>query len=158
MGGQDHGRLGTGVQSNARLTGPTAAVLLVLLAVEGATVPRVHALLRLHVFVWMLLVPPVLLKIGSTAWVPSTARPSRAGLSATLPSCRLISMRLPSLKEDQGLPAFEGSEETLAREILGATKRGPWSQACNTPPFRPLMQSSRRRQEGGRPARNHWRC
>ena len=43
-------------------------MLLALLAIEGATVPRVHALFRLHVFVGMLLVPPVLLKIGSTGW------------------------------------------------------------------------------------------
>jgi hypothetical protein len=56
------------VESNARLTGATAAVLLVLLAVEGVTVLRVRALLNLHVFVGMVLVPPVLLKIGSTGW------------------------------------------------------------------------------------------
>ena len=58
----------TGVESNARLTGATAAVLLVLLAAEGVTVLRVHALLTPHVFIGMLLIPPVLLKIGSTGW------------------------------------------------------------------------------------------
>ncbi len=68
MEGQDQRQSSAGVQSNARLTGATAAVLLVLLAVEGVTVPRVRALLSLHVFVGMLLVPPVLLKIGSTGW------------------------------------------------------------------------------------------
>jgi hypothetical protein len=57
-----------GVESNARLTGTTAAVLLVLLAIEGVTVLRVRALLSWHVFVGMLLVPPVLLKMGSTTW------------------------------------------------------------------------------------------
>jgi hypothetical protein len=57
-----------GVESNARLTGATAAVLLVLLAIEGLTVLRVRGLLSWHVFVGMLLVPPVLLKIGSTSW------------------------------------------------------------------------------------------
>ena len=57
-----------GVESNARLTGATAAVLLALLAVEGVTVLRVGPLLRWHVFIGMLLVPPVLLKIGSTTW------------------------------------------------------------------------------------------
>jgi hypothetical protein len=50
------------------LTGATAAVLLVLLAIEGVTVLRVRALLNWHVFVGMLLVPPALLKIGSTTW------------------------------------------------------------------------------------------
>ena len=57
-----------GVAANARLTSATAAVLLVLLAVEGATVLRVRSLLTVHVFVGMLLVPPVLVKMGSTAW------------------------------------------------------------------------------------------
>jgi hypothetical protein len=55
-----------GVEANARLTGTVAAVLLVLLAAEGATVLRVRALLTAHVFIGMLLVPPVLLKVGST--------------------------------------------------------------------------------------------
>jgi len=57
-----------GVEANARLTGSTAAVLLVLLAAEGATILRVRALLAPHVFIGMLIVPPVLLKMGSTGW------------------------------------------------------------------------------------------
>jgi len=57
-----------GVESNARLTASTAAVLLVLLAAEGVTILRVHSLLSPHVFIGMLLVPPVVLKIGSTAY------------------------------------------------------------------------------------------
>jgi hypothetical protein len=56
------------VEANARLTGMTAAVLFVLLAIEGLTILRVRALLNVHVFVGMLLVPPVLLKIASTTW------------------------------------------------------------------------------------------
>lgn len=57
-----------GVESNARLTATTAAILLVLLAVEGITVLRLHSLLWLHVLVGTALVPPVLLKIGSTGY------------------------------------------------------------------------------------------
>lgn len=57
-----------GVEANARLTGTVAAVLFVLLAVEGLTILSVRPLLSVHVFVGMLLVPPVLLKIGSTGW------------------------------------------------------------------------------------------
>ncbi len=57
-----------GVEANSRLTGTVAAVLLVLLAAEGVTVLRVRALLTPHVFIGMLLVPPVLLKIGSTGY------------------------------------------------------------------------------------------
>lgn len=57
-----------GIEANERLTGATALVLLVLLAIEGATIIRVHSLLTLHVFVGALLVPPVLVKMSSTAW------------------------------------------------------------------------------------------
>ncbi len=57
-----------GVEANARLTGSAAAVLLILLAAEGATLPAMHALLRPHVFIGFALIPPVALKIGSTLY------------------------------------------------------------------------------------------
>lgn len=57
-----------GVEANARLTGTVAVVLFVLLAVEGLTILSIRSLISVHVFVGMLLVPPVLLKIGSTGW------------------------------------------------------------------------------------------
>ncbi|MGH9169453.1 MAG: hypothetical protein ACRD0Z_01025 [Acidimicrobiales bacterium] len=46
----------------------TGAVLLVLLAIEGFTILRVGALLTLHVVIGMLVVPLILLKIGSASW------------------------------------------------------------------------------------------
>ena len=45
-----------------------AVVLFVVLAAEGVTILRIRPLLTPHVFIGMLLVPPVLLKIGSTTW------------------------------------------------------------------------------------------
>jgi hypothetical protein len=57
-----------GPEANARLTASTAVVLFVLLAAEGVTILRIRALLTPHVFIGMLLVPPVLLKMGSTIW------------------------------------------------------------------------------------------
>jgi hypothetical protein len=57
-----------GVEANSRLTSSTALVLIVLLAVEGVTVVQVRSLLTLHVFIGMLLVPPVLVKLASTFW------------------------------------------------------------------------------------------
>jgi hypothetical protein len=57
-----------GVASNARLTASNAAVLLVLLAAEGATILRVRQLVSPHVFIGTLLIPPVLVKIGSTGY------------------------------------------------------------------------------------------
>ena len=57
-----------GVEGNARLTSSTAAVIFVLLAIEGLTILRIGNLLSEHVFVGMLLVPFVLVKISTTSW------------------------------------------------------------------------------------------
>jgi hypothetical protein len=55
-------------EGNARLTAATAAILLVLLAAEGATIPFIGRLTALHVFLGLVLVPVVVLKAGSSAW------------------------------------------------------------------------------------------
>ena len=57
-----------GVEANGRLTASTAVVLVVLLAVEGVTILSIRRLLSPHVFIGMLLVPPVLVKIASTTY------------------------------------------------------------------------------------------
>ncbi|HET9731657.1 MAG TPA: hypothetical protein VFP54_03180 [Acidimicrobiales bacterium] len=57
-----------GVESNSRLTAATGALLFVVLAAEGFTIVSIGSLLRPHVFIGALLVPPVLLKIGSTGY------------------------------------------------------------------------------------------
>ncbi|HMJ72356.1 MAG TPA: hypothetical protein VK471_03210 [Solirubrobacterales bacterium] len=57
-----------GVAGNSRLTGGMAVVLLVLLAVEGATIPFIGSLLQPHILIGMLLIPPVMLKLGSTGY------------------------------------------------------------------------------------------
>jgi hypothetical protein len=57
-----------GADVNERLTGLTGTVLLVLLAAEGATIPFLHSRLTLHIFLGVLLIPPVLLKTGTTGW------------------------------------------------------------------------------------------
>jgi hypothetical protein len=61
-------RADLGVGANARLTATNAAVLIVLLAAEGATILRVRQLISPHVFLGMVLIPPVLLKLGSTGY------------------------------------------------------------------------------------------
>jgi len=60
-------RLG-GSEGNARLTGSTGVLLLVLLAVEGFTILFIRSLISMHVFVGLLLLPPVALKLASTGW------------------------------------------------------------------------------------------
>lgn len=57
-----------GSDGNERLTAATAVVLLVLLAAEGATLIAIVQLLVPHVFLGLLLIPPVLLKLASTGW------------------------------------------------------------------------------------------
>jgi hypothetical protein len=57
-----------GSDGNARLTAASGAVLFLLLAAEGVTILSIRPLLSPHVFIGMLLVPPVLLKLGSTGW------------------------------------------------------------------------------------------
>ncbi len=57
-----------GVDGNARLTGGAGAMLIVLLAIEGLTIPFIGPLVGPHIFIGMLLIPPVLLKLGSTGY------------------------------------------------------------------------------------------
>ncbi len=57
-----------GVEGNARLTAMTGALLLVLLAAEGLTIVRIGPLLKLHVFLGVLLVPPIAVKLTSTLY------------------------------------------------------------------------------------------
>jgi len=61
-------RLDPGVEGNARLTGAVGALLIVLLFIEGITILRVRQLISVHIFVGLLLVPPVLLKISTTTY------------------------------------------------------------------------------------------
>jgi hypothetical protein len=57
-----------GVAGNEHLTALTGVVLLVGFAIEGVTILRIGRLLTLHFFLGLLLIGPVLLKIGSTGY------------------------------------------------------------------------------------------
>jgi hypothetical protein len=67
LGGRCTGATG-GSEGNSRITGATAAILLVLLAVEGLTLLSLQSFLSWHIFIGMLLVPIVLLKLASTGY------------------------------------------------------------------------------------------
>jgi hypothetical protein len=57
-----------GGEGNERLTATTAVVLIALLAAEGATILRIRGLVSAHIFIGMLLIPPVALKLASTGY------------------------------------------------------------------------------------------
>ena len=63
-----HTREVAGVEGNARLTAAIAAIIFILLAVEGVTILQVGPLLIPHVFIGVLMIPVVVLKIGTTTW------------------------------------------------------------------------------------------
>jgi hypothetical protein len=60
--------LAGGSAGNEQLTALAAAVLILLLAIEGATLLNLTSLLTVHAFVGMLLIPVVALKLASTGW------------------------------------------------------------------------------------------
>jgi hypothetical protein len=57
-----------GPPGNGRLTASTGLVLLVLLAVEALTTLALRTYLPVHVFLGLLLLPPVALKLATTGW------------------------------------------------------------------------------------------
>jgi hypothetical protein len=57
-----------GPHGNERLTTSLGLVLLVLLGIEALTTLALHAYLPVHIFLGLLLIPPVALKLASTGW------------------------------------------------------------------------------------------
>jgi hypothetical protein len=57
-----------GTEGNEVLTSATAVVLTVLLAVEGITILNMRSLVSVHMFIGMVLIPPIALKLGSTGY------------------------------------------------------------------------------------------
>jgi hypothetical protein len=57
-----------GVEGNEKLTAMTGALLLVGFAIEGFTILQLHRLLYLHFLLGLVLIGPVLLKIGTTVY------------------------------------------------------------------------------------------
>lgn len=60
-------RLG-GTEGNQILTSSVAGILTVLLIAEGITIVEIGGLLSAHMFIGLVLVPPVLLKLASTGY------------------------------------------------------------------------------------------
>ena len=58
----------TGTAGNELLTSATAAVLTLLLIAEGITILWMRGLRTEHMFIGLVLIPPILLKLGSTGY------------------------------------------------------------------------------------------
>jgi hypothetical protein len=61
-------RADSGALGNHRLTSATGIVLILMLAVEGYTILDVEGLITLHIVLGIMLVGPVLLKVGTTLY------------------------------------------------------------------------------------------
>ena len=89
-------RLG-GAEGNGILTSTVAVVLTVLLVAEGITIIDVAALVSAHMFIGMVLLPPVALKLASTGYRAlryyTRARPYRT-LGPPRPPLRLLAPAL----------------------------------------------------------------
>jgi hypothetical protein len=59
---------GGGTAGNERLTAATGVLLLLLLAAIGVTILRIRPLISVHLFLGLVLVPPVALKMASTGY------------------------------------------------------------------------------------------
>jgi hypothetical protein len=57
-----------GTEGNEILTSATALVLTLLLVAEGFTIVQMRGLVTAHMFIGMVLIPPVLLKLASTGY------------------------------------------------------------------------------------------
>ena len=78
-----------GVEGNEILTSATAVVLIALLVAEGLTIVDIRGFLTEHMFIGMVLIPPVLLKLASTGYrfvrYYTRSRPYRAKGPPVLP-------------------------------------------------------------------------
>lgn len=59
---------GSGIVGNERLTAATGIMLIALFAALGVTIVRIGSLISVHLFIGLLLIPPVALKLASTGY------------------------------------------------------------------------------------------
>jgi hypothetical protein len=57
-----------GAEGNEILTSAAAVVLVILLVAEGVTIVHMRGLLSAHMFIGLVLIPPVIVKLGSTGY------------------------------------------------------------------------------------------
>ena len=65
---RDDARRPVGVEGNELLTSTVGALLAILLLAEGVTLLHLDGLLGAHMFIGLMLIPPMLVKLGSTGY------------------------------------------------------------------------------------------
>jgi hypothetical protein len=86
-----------GTEGNEILTSAIAVVLTALLVAEGVTIVHMRGLVSAHMFVGMVLIPPVLLKLASTGYRflrYYTGSPAYRAKGPPLPALRLLAPAL----------------------------------------------------------------
>jgi hypothetical protein len=68
IGWDERGPREPGPEGNARLTGTTGLVLVVLIFAEGLTLPFIVKLISWHIAIGLALIPPLLVKLASVLW------------------------------------------------------------------------------------------
>jgi hypothetical protein len=131
-------KLRDGVAGNARLTGAAAAPLLVLLAAEGATIPFIGQLLGPHIFIGMLLIPPVALMtlhvLGHLLEVPlagqrrlAPGRPARGAAGGRRPADAEPGHRDPRRRRPGGVDVLRSAALALTTGSISRDRRRPRS-------------------------------
>jgi hypothetical protein len=126
--GSGGGRERLNPDGNAHLTAAVGLVLLVLTVVELATIVfGLHRFLSLHVFVGLVLIPPVLLKMGSTGWrfvrYYTGSRPYRSKGAPQLPmrllAPLLIAATIVLFASGVAMGVLHGHSLVIARRLHG---------------------------------------
>jgi hypothetical protein len=122
--GTAHDQSDDGVESNSRLTASAGTMILVLLVVEGVTVVSVHSLLRLHVIIGMVLVPVVLLKVGTTTYRAARYYLRSSAYQRRGPPPLVLRLLGPVVVVTTVAVLATG----IALLLLGPDRRSPWLQ------------------------------
>ena len=105
-------------EGNERLTALTAMVLLVLLAVEGVTIVWLRPFLTVHLFVGLMLIPPVGLKLASTGYRFARYYTRNAGYRRKGPPPALLRWTAPGRRRDDARGARQRRVDAARRSPL----------------------------------------
>jgi len=113
---------GGGTDGNEQLTTVTGAILIVLIAVIGFTIPQLRQFILVHLFVGMLLIGPVMLKLASTGYRFVRYYAGNAAYRAKGPPQLILRLIGPIV----ALSTVGVFATGIALLIVGPSHRDPW--------------------------------